>query len=79
MPFTDLDAMGIPVSSTGPIPENLIGLPSLFGTQLCGRVEEPWTPLDSSPKDNTKRLHIILAIIFVNDSVGHIKYVIRHN
>lgn len=40
-PLTDLEAMGIPVSSTGPIPENLISFSSLVGVQLRGNVTEP--------------------------------------
>lgn len=47
--LTDLEAMGIPVSSTGPIPENLISLSSLVGVQLRGKVAALWTPLDSPP------------------------------
>lgn len=48
--LTDLEAMGIPVSSTGPIPENLMRRSSLVAT-LRGRVEEPlvWTPLERPP------------------------------
>ena len=43
--LTDLEAMGMPVSSTGPIPENLI---SLSSPDLRGKVVEPmaWTPLE---------------------------------
>lgn len=47
--LTDLEAMGIPVSSTGPIPENFISLSSLVGVQLRGKVATLWTPLDSGP------------------------------
>lgn len=45
--LTDLEAMGIPVSSTGPIPENFISLSSLVGVQLRGKVATFWTALDS--------------------------------
>lgn len=48
--LTDLEAMGMPVSSTGPIPENLMSLSSLVGVQLRGKVVELWTPLDSPPE-----------------------------
>ena len=48
--LTDLEAMGMPVSSTGPIPENLMSLSSLVGVQLRGKVEELWTPFDSPPE-----------------------------
>lgn len=50
--LTDLEAMGIPVSSTGPIPENLISLSSLVGVQLRGNVAELWTSFDSPPRLN---------------------------
>lgn len=42
--------MGIPVSSTGPIPENFISLSSLVGVQPRGKVAMLWTPLDSGPE-----------------------------
>lgn len=48
--LTDLEAMGIPVSSTGPIPENLMSLSSLVGVQPRGKVAEFWMPLDSPPE-----------------------------
>lgn len=48
--LTDLEAMGIPVSSTGPIPENFISLSSLVGVQPRGKVATLWTPLDSGPE-----------------------------
>ncbi|TNN55609.1 hypothetical protein EYF80_034206 [Liparis tanakae] len=41
--------MGIPVSSTGPIPENLISLSSRVGVQLRVEVDEAWSPLDRPP------------------------------
>lgn len=53
--LTDLEAMGIPVSSTGPIPENLISLSSLVGAQLRGRVAALWMPLDSAPELQLKQ------------------------
>lgn len=47
--LTDLEAMGIPVSSTGPMPENLISLSSA-GVDLRGRVaESPCTPFTRVP------------------------------
>lgn len=42
--------MGIPVSSTGPIPENFISLSSRVGVQPRGKVATLWTPLDSGPE-----------------------------
>lgn len=39
--------MGIPVSSTGPIPENFMSLSSLVGVHPRGKVATLWTPLDS--------------------------------
>lgn len=46
--------MGIPVSSTGPIPENLTSLSSLVGAQLRGKVAALWMPLDSAPEFQLK-------------------------
>lgn len=47
--LTDLEAMGIPLSSTGPIPENLMNLSSRTGAQLLGRVEELRSPFGTLP------------------------------
>lgn len=54
--LTDREAIGIPVSSTGPIPENLISLSSLVGVQLRGNVVELMTPLDKAPNKYNKTL-----------------------
>lgn len=61
--LTDLEAMGIPVSSTGPIPENLMSLSSLVGVQLRGKVAEAWTPLDSPPKTQQCHFDLLLATV----------------
>lgn len=55
--------MGIPVSSTGPIPENLISLSSLVGPRLRGKVADPWTPLDSPPVLQSKIHDLIVNYV----------------
>lgn len=56
--------MGIPVSSTGPIPENLMSLSSLFVVQLPGKLEF-WTPLDRPPELQSQKQDFIVPVAFI--------------